>query len=150
MSSTYETVATALIGIINTEFAAEGFTAIRDNLHDSLGRTRVDIGVAPSEDVVMSGNSIVQETWLDVKFLNFWDETIAPDTVIDPAVITGYAERFRTALRIYNTTAPHTGRTWYFDVRRIAYPNDPTGNKSRFVATIRAYGNNAGLIESSG
>lgn len=147
--SAYEVVATALKTIIDAEFAAEGFTAIYDNLHESLGRFRVDIGIAPTEDTVNGRDALVQETWVEVRFYNFWTDEISPDTVVDPRVIAAYAERFRDAVRRAKASDPGTGQVWYFDIRRITYPNDPTGNKSRFHATVRAFGNNAALLETS-
>lgn len=148
--SAYLTVATALQQIIETEFQPEGYTAIRDKLHESLGRARTAIGIAPSEDRVRETNAVVQETFVEVRFYDLWTQEISPDTIVDPALITGYAERFREACRRSNATDPGTGQVWYFDVVRITYPDDPTGNKSRFHATVRAYGNNAGLVETTG
>ncbi len=147
--SAYLTVATALQAVIAAEFEEEGFTAIRDNIHESLGRRRVDIGIAPSEDRVRDGNAVVQETYVEVRFYGLWTQEISPDTVVDPALITGYAERFRDAVRRAKATDPGTSQVWYFDVVRTTYPSDPTGNKSRFHAQVRAYGNNAGLVETT-
>lgn len=147
-ASPFEAVATAVIAIFNAEFAAEGFTMIPDNLHESLGRERVDVGIAPIEDVVNIRDSVVQETWAEVRFYHLWTQEISPNTQVNPFQIAAYAERFRDALRSTAST-PHTGQVWYFDVRRVQYPNDPTGNKSRFVMTIRAFGNNSGLVEST-
>lgn len=148
MPSAFETVATAIIGVFNTEFAAEGFTAILDNIHESLGRYRTDIGIAPTEDVPMQGNELVQETWIEVRFFDLWTDEIDPTTLVDPTRITDFAERFRRAVQSYGVTMPGTNDLWYFQVLRIRYPDDPTGNKSRFVATIRARGDNHALLET--
>jgi hypothetical protein len=150
MASAFETVAAELKTIIDTEFAAEGITAIKDNLHESLGRTRAEVGIAPVEDVVTDRNANVQETIVEVRFYDLWVQEISPSTMVDPSKIAGYAERFRNAVRVSQLGAAGTGRMWYFDVRRIAYPSDPTGNKTRFHATLRAYGNNSGLVETTG
>lgn len=147
MPSAYEIVATDLKTIIDTEFTAEGFVAIFDNLHESLGRTRVDIGIAPIEDVVRENNAVVQETWVEVKFYDLWRQEISPETLVNPARIAGFAERFREALRAYNQT--RSGQMWFYNLRRISYPNDPTGNKTRFVATVLALGNNQSLVETT-
>lgn len=146
--SAYSTVAAALQTIFNAEFAAEGFTLIRDNIHESLGRSRTECGVAPVEDVVNQRNAIVQEAIVEIRLYDLWTQEISPDTIVDPTRITGFAERLRDALRVSNATDPGTGEVWYFDVRRTTYPNDPTGNKSRFHMTVRAFGNNAGLVET--
>lgn len=147
--SPFEAAATAIIATFNAEFSTEGYVMIPDNLHESLGRERVDVGISPVEDAVNTRDALVQETWVEVKFYHLWTHEINPNTQVNPYQITAYAERFRDALRRAQPTDPHTGQVWYFDVRRIQYPNDPTGNKTRFVATIRAYGNNSGLIETS-
>lgn len=148
--SPYETVAIAIQQIIAIEFATEGFTAILDNLHESLGRERVDIGIAPIEDYPQGTNELLQETFVEVRFYDLWTQEISPDTVVNPARITGFAERLKKALRRADAMDPGTDQVWYFSVRRTQYPNDPTGNKTRFHMTIRAFGNNAGLIESTG
>ncbi len=147
-NSAFEEMATAIIAVFNAEFAAEGWVMIPDNLHASLGRHRVDVGIAPIEDVPMSNDNVVQETWAEVKFYGLWKQEIKPDTMVNPFTVTGYAERFRSALRVATVHSPGTGQVWFFDVRRTKYPNDPTGNKSRFVMTIRAYGNNSALVET--
>lgn len=150
VTSAYEIAATAIKVVIDTEFEPEGITAIFDNLHDAQGRYAVAVGIAPEEDATMNGNALVNETILEVKFYDLWTDEIDPETVVNPVKITTYAERFRRALRSAKATDPATQQVWYFDVRRTRYPNDPTGNKSRFVSTIRALGNNAVLVETTG
>lgn len=146
-NSAYFTVAADLKTIIDTEFAPEGFTAIFDNLHESLGRTRVDIGIAPLEDIVRSTDFLVQETMVEIRFYDLWKQEISPETLVNPTRITDFAERFRAALREFNQS--RSGQMWFYNLLRIAYPNDPTGNKTRFVATVQALGNNAALIETT-
>jgi hypothetical protein len=149
-TSAYLTVATALQQIVATEFAAEGFTAIRDNLHESLGRHRTDIGIAPVDDFPRDNDAVMKETIVEIRFYDLWTQEISPDTVVDPARITGFARRLENAIRLSNATDPGTDEVWFFDARRVTFPNDPTGNKTRFHMTIRAFGNNAGLVETSG
>ncbi len=149
MTSPFETVATAVKAVFDAEFAAEGYTMIFYNLHESLGRTRVDVGIAPIEDLVSNNNWLVQETWVEVRFYHLWKQEIQPTTVVNPVQVAAYAERFRDALRRAQAQDPGTGQVWFFNLRRVTYPNDPTGNKTRFHATIRAFGNNSNLIETS-
>jgi hypothetical protein len=146
-SSPYEVVATALKTVIDIEFALEGIVAIHDNLHEAIGRRRIAVGIAPEEDIVNGGNALVQETWVQVKFYDLWDPKVDPEQSVNPLKITAYAERLRDALRTASVTA--SGQMWFFDVRRVRYPDDPTGNKTRFVASIRAYGNNSNLVETT-
>lgn len=147
--SAFERVATSVKAVFDAEFATEQFRMQFDNLHEAVGRDRVAVGIAPVEDRANARTRIMQEAWLEVKFYGLWDDTIAPDTVINPFKITAYAERLRDALRRSQATDPGTGQVWFFDVDRTQYPNDPTGNKSRFVMTIRAFGNNANLTETT-
>lgn len=150
MASPFEAVASAIISVFNTEFAVEQFTMIPDELHESLGRKRVDVGIAPVEDLVQTSNGIVQETWVEIKFYNLWKQEIDPNTQINPYIITGYADRLRNALRVARIQDPGTDQVWFFEVRRVQYPRDPTGNKSRFVMTVRALGSNSNLVETTG
>lgn len=149
--SPFETVATAIITIFDAEFAVEGFTMIPDNIHESLGERRVSVGIAPVEDVVVNSNSVVQETWVEVRFYDIWKREYIklPEIQVNPYRVTAFAQRFRNALRVSAAQDPGTGQVWYFDLRRVTYPNDPTGNKTRFHATIRAFGNNAALVETT-
>jgi hypothetical protein len=146
--SPFLTVATALQAIIAAEFADEQFTAILDNLHESLGRERVDIGIAPTEDYPRESNELTQETLVEIRFYDLWTQEISPETVVDPSQITGYAERLKSAIRVAEAQEAGTSEVWYFTVRRTTYPNDPTGNKTRFHMQVRAFGNNAGLTET--
>jgi hypothetical protein len=148
-NSPFEAAAAAAITVFNTEFAAEQFVMIPDELHESLGRYSVAAGISPVEDIVRESNAVVQETWMEASLFDLWTQEISPDTVVDPFVIAGYAERYREALRVSNATDPGTGQVWFFEVRRTRYPRDPTGNKTRFVMTIKAWGNNAALVETS-
>lgn len=150
VTSAYEVIADALKSIIDAEFAPEGIEAIHDNLHESLGLERRECGIAPIEDAIPMSNGLVKETFVEVRFYDFWKREITPTTVVDPRIITNYAERFRRAVHAARANQVGTGIMWYFDVRRVQYPNDPTGNKTRFHAQVRGYGNNSGLVETTG
>lgn len=142
-------ISTAIIDAFNAEFAAEGFVMIPDRLHESLGRRRVDVGVSPTEDAPNMRNRIAEEMYVEVQFYGLWDESIDPETQVDPSVVTGYAARLKEALRTARAQDPGTAAVWFFDVDRTRYPNDPTGNKTRFEMTIRAWGNNQNLVETT-
>ncbi len=150
VTSAYEIIAEALATIITNEFTDLGLAVLHDNLHESLGRDRRECGIAPIEDGVPMSNGLVLETLVEVRFYDFWTQEISPTTVVDPRTITNYAERFRRAVQAGRASTPGTGTMWYFDVRRITYPPDPTGNKSRFHAQVRGYGNNSALVETAG
>lgn len=139
--------ATIIKQIFEDEFSAEGFVMVFDNLHPAMGRHRVDVGIAPTEERPHARDYYAQETWIEVRFYDLWKEEIDPQTVVNPTRITDFAFRLRDAIRRY--TEPGTGNMWYFNVEETTYPDDPTGNKSRFHMTILAYGNNNALIETT-
>ena len=149
VTSAYEVIANALKVIIDTEFASEGIVAQHDNLHESLGRDRRECGIAPIEDSIPMSNGLTLESLVEVRFYDFWTQEISPTTAVDPRIITNYAERFRRAIKAASATEVGTGVMWYFDLRRVQYPNDPTGNKTRFHAQVRGFGNNSGLVETA-
>jgi hypothetical protein len=146
--SPYAEAADAIKTIIDACYATEGWTALHDNLHPAIGQNGVRIGIAPDEEAPRAGNMIQNDISITVKMYRRWDADVDIDKKVDPREITGYAERFREALREYN--GPNTGNVWYFNLIRIRYPNDPVGNKSRFEADLVAYGNNTALIETTG
>lgn len=149
MPNSFVTTASAIKAAFDTEFAPEGFVMRFDRLHESLGEKRVDVGIAPVEESVTASNALVSETILEVRFYDLWKtRQMSPDRTVDPTRITDFAERFKRCLRTHED--PRTGQTWYFDVRRVTYPPDPSGNTTRFHATVRALGNNSNLIETTG
>jgi len=148
VTSPYELAAAAIKQIIDTEFADLGVDTLHDQVHESLGHDRIVVGIAPNYDAPQARDENVQETWLDVRFWNLYNLQIDPEQIVDPRIITNYAERLKRAVKAANITI--NGQVWYFSVRRTTYPDDPTGNKSRFVMTFRAFGNNAALVETTG
>ncbi|MBA3240087.1 MAG: hypothetical protein H0T60_02580 [Acidobacteria bacterium] len=150
MASGYEEAATALKGIIDGAFTVEGLTANHDKLHESLGYRRPELGISPLREDPLSGNMAVSTHHLFVQFYDSWDKKVDNEQQVNPFRIVQFAERFKVALQ--NQQHPFSGgtdRLWYFDVESITYPDDPTGNKTRFEATIRAFGRNSALVETS-
>lgn len=150
IGSPFATIAAGIKDAFEAEFAPEQLTMRYDNLHGANGQKRVEVGIAPAEDVPNARNMVALESYVEVKFYDIYKDSRSPDTQVDPRKITEYAERFRRCLQNAGVRDVATSDVWYFDVMRIRYPNDPTGNKTRFVATIRAFGNNSGLVETTG
>jgi hypothetical protein len=151
MTSAYTQAADQLKVVLDACYADLGIVCEHDDIHESLGFQGVArLGVAPDErgDIVRGNNMLVQETWIEVKFFGAYRLDVDPNQAVDPRAITVLAERFRDALR--NSNQVVTGDMWYYDLMQIRYPRDPTGNKTRFVATLRAFGNNAALVETTG
>lgn len=136
----------ALISLLTTTFAAEGFSVSSDYLHASVGSEATRIGVSPLRSNPGNRDNNVLEMTLFVQFYGKYRLRIDPNQRVDPGVIEGYVERFREALR---TGDPNTSSVWYFQLTSVNYPLDPTDNKSRFEATVMARGNNTALLETS-
>lgn len=150
MSSAYSQAADLLKLIIDGTFLAEGAAAVHDDLHESLGFDgEWHVGINPDDrgDIVNARTALVQETWIQVKVFAPWTKMVEPTQAVDPRDITEAAERFRRAIKA--SGQPATDPMWYFNLVQISYPRDPTGNRTRFVATIRVFGNNASLVETT-
>lgn len=118
----------------------------RDRLHESLGADgALYVGVSPDIDRT---DNIEQIMDVSLQFYDVYKLDIDPLQHVDPTRVTNKAERMKRALADVRTTG--TSTLWFFDVINTRYPNDPTGNKSRFEMTIQARGNNTGLVETIG
>jgi len=146
MANGYETLATALKAIIDTEFAVEGFVAIHDRLHESVGHNRTAIGISPENWRPWTNDRNTKFTYLLVQFYHRYDLEIDPEQVVNPIVVTNYCERLERAIQTTQASTPGTSEVWYFDVDSVDFPQDPTGNKSRFHMIVLGRGNNAALV----
>ena len=138
----------AVVNILRTEFAPEGYSVLEDRLHRSLGRDgRTRIGVSPDREQPVRENINAEVFRIAVQFYGNWKDQIKADEVVDPTDIETKAERFKRALR---TGDPDTDSVWYFVLESINYPDDPTGNATRFEAVVNAFGTNSALVETTG
>lgn len=144
----YEVVASALKQIIDTEFAAENIHAIHDNIHGSLGVERAEVGIAPMREAPLGTNHLANSFFVEVRYYDLYDLEVDPEQTVNPTVITAKGNRLKRALKQAEATFPGTPEVWYFDWLDTEYPDDPTGNKTRFHMHIRALGDNTGLIET--
>lgn len=147
MPSGYAIAAAALEQMLNTEFAPEGVVAVHDKPHEALGDNGVVVGIFPTYDQPNSRTKVADEIWIEVRYYDQWDKQIDPRQTVDPRIITEKAFRFKR--RIKSTNVSGNGNLWFFNVERTEYPDDPTGNKTRFHMLIRAWGNNPSLTETS-
>jgi hypothetical protein len=132
--------------VLTAEFAADGFPILDDKLHGSVGRDGSRIGVYCDRFLPNAQNRYVGEVECVVQFYGAYDLRVDPNQVVSPGIIEERADRFRNALR--NFSEPGTGNRWYYRLERLEYVDDPTGNKTRFEAYIRAFANNNALIET--
>lgn len=144
----YHVAATAIKSIIDGEFTDRQVTAVHDKLHESLGTKRCEVGISPLREAPQPGNEVVGHIFIFVQWYDLWEKEIDPEQRVNPFNVTEMADRFRRAVERYSATNPGTTEVWYFKVTNIEYPDDPTGNKTRFEATIQAYGQNTGLMQT--
>lgn len=146
MANAYETLATALKTIIDGEFAPEQFVAIHDRLHESVGHDRTAIGISPESWRPSSRNRNLKLTLSLVQFYGRYDLEIDPLQTVNPITITNYCERLERAINTQQASTPGSPEVWYFDVESVDFPQDPTGNKTRFHMVVLARGENSALV----
>lgn len=144
----YTLVANEIERILLEEYAVEGFRVVHDNLHPAVGAEGTRIGISPESEVPRTTNMIVNDIRLTVKFHGRFNGEVDPNQRVDPRKVTNLAERFRRAIKRANQIGNQ--HVWYFNLTSLQYPDDPTGNKTRFHATIVAEGQNSGLVETTG
>lgn len=132
----------ALKTIIDAEFAPEGITARYDNLHGSLGSDGPICGLSPEMEEPVRGDNNQLTFSVMVQFFLRYTLEIDPHQTVDPSAILAMATRFREACHAWEIANPGVEELWFLTVGRIAYPDDPTGNKSRFVARVIGRGGN--------
>lgn len=142
----YAIAAEAMKAMIDVEFAPEQITAEHDELHESLGVDGPVVGIAPDRLQPMAGNRAAMHTLLHVQFFDIWEKDIDPTMVVDPRIITGYHNRLLTKIR--TTTVTTNNDHWFFQWEGTEFPRDPVGNKTRFVASFRAWSDNTALVET--
>lgn len=147
MPSNYALAAGAVETIVNSTFAPEGVVAVHDKPHEALGYNGVVCGIYPDFDQPNSRTTVAEEAYIVVRYLDQWDKEVDPAQAVDPRIITEKAFRLKRAIKTANVHLG--GNMWFFNVERTDYPDDPTGNKTRFQMLIRAWGNNPALAETS-
>jgi hypothetical protein len=147
MAVPYHTVATALKTILDGEFTDLTITAVHDKIHESLGYRRVEVGISPVRESATTGREIQMTSTVLIQWYDLWDKEIDNEQVVNPFLITERADRLRRAIETASAAIAGTPEIWYFKVDNTEYPDDPTGNKSRFEMTVTAYGDNTALTQ---
>lgn len=142
----YIIISEALEALILQEFAAEKFPVVHDRLHESIGHKGTRIGISPEDQSPQANNMLVLDTDVLIQFYGRYDLKIDPDQRVDPRIVTTFAHRLRE--RFSGTGVQGSEAIWYFNIVGTAFPEDPTGNKTRFEMRIRAKGANSMLTET--
>jgi hypothetical protein len=138
----------ALIAMLAAEFAAEEFPIKDDKLHRSLGSKGTILGVYPERMVASPRDRYVSEMGLVVQFYGKYDLKVDPQQTVSPARSRGSRIASATPCEPAIQTPTRAG-VWYFTLERVEYPDDPTGNKTRFEAHLTARGNNGALLSET-
>lgn len=135
-----------IIDALDTEFTPESIVFKSDKLHPAMGLEGPVGGVYPDTERVRDGRQIEQVNVCFVQVFARWQKEVDPFQVFDPDLVEGWAERLRTALKTVQT--PATQQNWFFIVTQVDYMDDPTGNRSRFLARVQGSGENSNLLET--
>lgn len=139
---------TRLMDALNAEFEDDKIVFGSDKLNDSLGQTGPIGAVYPSVDAERPQDVNTLETTVYVQLFNQWKAIVDPEQVVDPTIVEEQAERVRRACQA-DGLEPNDAHLWFYRVTRIDYPDDPTGNKSRLLATVVAMGQNPATVETA-
>lgn len=131
---------------IAAEFAAEGITVLDDKLHEAMGTERSIAAVYPEGERPHS-SGIAGTFIISAQVYNRWDPQIDPAQIVDPGIIEGWAWRLQR--RMLNDSNVNSSNVSYYVVSEVLYPDDPTGNKTRFVLTAVGYGHNPSQAETT-
>lgn len=135
----------AVKALVTAEFTAEGFPVKSDKLADSVGHDGPMAAVYPEREA--PGESGVSQAMLVVvQVYNRYELNVDEYQTVDPAVIEGWAWRLLRSFK--GNSSPSTNKVWWFNVAMIEYPDDPTGNKTRFLMHIEGHAPNAQLEET--
>jgi hypothetical protein len=128
--------------VVEAEFTAEGFEVADDKLGRSAGKDgEAVLAVYPERTGEDTRNVAYLEVQVVLQLYLAYEPVPDENIVVNPGVIEGYADRLREAFRTQSTG---TGSDfWFLRLRRIEFPDDPTGNKSRLEAYISGWGENA-------
>lgn len=138
--------------IIAAVYTAEGWTAGDDKFGRSKGMGEAhgtaSISVTPDYERERFGKAYILDLGILVQFYLGYDAE--PDETIsrDSTIIEGYADRLRAAFAGAGSRVD-VGDAWYLRLTGIEYPEDPTGNKTRFEATIVGEATNAAALPSA-
>jgi hypothetical protein len=131
---------------LDAEFAPEGITFASDKMHPAMGLDGPVGAIYPDAEVPRGGREIEAVNTAYVQVFAKWEKQVDPAQVFDPSLVEGWAARLQVALKAVQDV--QTATTWFFTVKQIDYLDDPTGNRSRFLARVQGSGQNQNLLET--
>jgi len=140
MSSPATNARLVLMSLLEEEFASDNFAIRPDRLDGSLGHDGAVIGVYPVREQPNPSDRMELMTTLQVQLFGAWTPQSDPNEVVDPTTAEQWAARFRQKIADYQGVGDAT--VWWFQLDGIEYVTDPTGNITRFTATVTARGAN--------
>ena len=136
---------------VATAFSAEGWTAGDDRFGRSKGmgepHDQASISVTPLYARERLNKAWLLDIGILVQFYLGYDAEPDETIVRDSTVIEGYANRLRAQFAGAGARVD-TGDAWYLRWTGVEYPVDPTGNITRFEATIIGEAKNAAALPS--
>lgn len=131
--------------VIQTEFSGLEFIYSDDKIHESLGSDgTARIATSPLRRYKSLDDANVREVEVLVQFYLPYNLKVDPEQAVDPSVIEGYAEQFEAAIK--DPSRVSSDLVWYFVIDLLEYPEDPTGNMTRFEAQVRSVGTNTAML----
>lgn len=138
MPATETLVRGRIKAIVEAEFNAPplDLTVEDDRLADSLGRDGAPrAACSPIRAVEDPKNVKVLIVEATLQIFLAWDAIIDEEQSVDPSAIEDVAGRLRAAFGPEQFNGG-SDDLWFLRIRRIEYPNDPTGNKTRLEAEV--------------
>lgn len=145
MSAAATELRTIIRAALDAEFTADGLVFDDDRLSGAVATDRHRGAVYPSSESD-GRNSIDTVVEARIQIYCQWDKQIDPEQSVSPALVEGFVDRAKRALRAVNQ--PGSEKVWFFLVPRTDYLPDPTGNITRAELLVRSTGENVAVLET--
>lgn len=138
----------AVVMDAHPDLVTAGMPIRDDKLHESLGSAGPVAAIYPAGERAHSESGVTNAMMVVVQVFLRYDLQIDPEQTVDPGIVEQRAFEFQQAVQ--RATSPRNQGVWFYNVVDIDYPDDPTGNKSRYVVTLEGFGDRPTLIETAG
>ena len=147
MSAAITELRNSVIAIIEDEFDdIDWVGGVRaGKLYRALGEKGPYAGVSPVSADPTDRDMAVQRPTVLVQLWGQYEKAIKLENIVDPSAVEAWSERLQKAFR---TDSPISEKNWYLNVREIAFPDDPLGQKTRVTFEITSDGPNASIKET--